>query len=38
MVVPQKEVETPDSGKGAVNAVQDLYDVVQHDVLSINMR
>ena len=24
--------------RGAVNAVQDLYDVVRHDVLSINMR
>jgi callose synthase len=31
-------VETPESEKGAVKAVQDLYDVVRHDVLSINMR
>ncbi|OWM73432.1 hypothetical protein CDL15_Pgr026531 [Punica granatum] len=33
-----KEAETPDSDNGAVKAVQDLYDVVRHDVLSINMR
>jgi callose synthase len=33
-----KEVETPLLEKGAVEAVQDLYDVVRHDVLSINMR
>ena len=31
----QKEV---DQEKGAVKAVQDLYDVVRYDVLSINMR
>lgn len=34
----QKEVETPELEKGAIKAVQDLYDVVRHDVLSINMR
>lgn len=34
----QKEAETPVLQKGAVQAVQDLYDVVRHDVLSINMR
>ncbi|KAI4307526.1 hypothetical protein L6164_030703 [Bauhinia variegata] len=33
-----KEVETPELEKGAVKAVQDLYDVVRLDVLSINMR
>ena len=34
----QKEEENPVSVKGAVDAVRDLYDVVRHDVLSINMR
>lgn len=34
----QKEVGTSDLEKGAVKAVQDLYDVVKHDVLSVNMR
>lgn len=34
----QKEGETSDLEKGAVKAVQDLYDIVRHDVLSINMR
>lgn len=38
MFVLQKEAETADSEKGAIKAVQDLYDVVQYDVLSINMR
>ncbi|KAK2405711.1 callose synthase [Trifolium repens] len=33
-----KETETPELEKGAVRAVQDLYDVVRYDVLSINMR
>ncbi|KAF7837120.1 callose synthase 9 [Senna tora] len=33
-----KEPETPELERGAVKAVQDLYDVVTHDVLSINMR
>ncbi|KAK4771868.1 hypothetical protein SAY86_013643 [Trapa natans] len=33
-----KEAETSNPIKGAVKAVQDLYDVVHHDVLSINMR
>ncbi|XP_059430071.1 callose synthase 9-like [Corylus avellana] len=33
-----KEVETPEYENGAVKAVQDLYDVVRHDVLSTNMR
>ncbi|XP_058774433.1 callose synthase 9-like [Vicia villosa] len=33
-----KETETPDLERGAVRAVQDLYDVVRHDVLSLNMR
>ena len=34
----QKGAETPEMEKGAVKAVQDLYDVVRHDVLSIDMR
>lgn len=34
----QKETETPELERGAVRAVQDLYDVMRHDVLSINMR
>lgn len=38
MLLAQKEVEEPDLVNGAVKAVQDLYDVVQHDVLSVNMR
>lgn len=29
----QKEPETPELEKGAVKAVQDLYDVVHHDIL-----
>ncbi|KAM3740911.1 hypothetical protein ACB098_08G135300 [Castanea mollissima] len=33
-----KGAETPEMEKGAVKAVQDLYDVVRHDVLSIDMR
>ncbi|XP_028182986.1 callose synthase 9-like [Glycine soja] len=33
-----KETETPELERGAVRAVQDLYDVMRHDVLSINMR
>ncbi|GAU12085.1 hypothetical protein TSUD_00510 [Trifolium subterraneum] len=33
-----KETETPELEKGAVRAVQDLYDVIRHDVLSMNMR
>ncbi|GAB4846294.1 Callose synthase 9 [Ancistrocladus abbreviatus] len=33
-----KEVETPELDKGAVEAIQDLYDVVVHDILSVNMR
>ncbi|KAL5539806.1 hypothetical protein UlMin_044300, partial [Ulmus minor] len=33
-----KETETSELEKGAVQAVQDLYDVIRHDVLSINMR
>ncbi|KAI3414751.1 uncharacterized protein J3R85_015925 [Psidium guajava] len=33
-----KESETEDLEKGAIKAVQDLYDVVRYDVLSINMR
>ncbi|KAK2977667.1 hypothetical protein RJ640_015664 [Escallonia rubra] len=32
-----KEVETPELVNGAVKAVQDLYDVVRIDILSINM-
>lgn len=31
-------METPEYEKGAVKAVQDLYDVVRHDVLSTNIR
>ncbi|XP_030955588.1 callose synthase 9 [Quercus lobata] len=33
-----KGAETPEMENGAVKAVQDLYDVVRHDVLSIDMR
>ncbi|XP_058090544.1 callose synthase 9 isoform X3 [Magnolia sinica] len=33
-----KEIESPELAKGAVKAVQDLYDVVRHDILSRNMR
>ncbi|KAK9154596.1 hypothetical protein Sjap_002076 [Stephania japonica] len=33
-----KEPETPELAKGAVEAVQDLYDVVQCDILNVNMR
>ncbi|OVA03159.1 Glycosyl transferase [Macleaya cordata] len=33
-----KETESPELTKGAVKAVQDLYDVVRHDILSVNMR
>ncbi|XP_059665125.1 callose synthase 9 [Cornus florida] len=33
-----KENETPELESGAIKAIQDLYDVVRHDVLSINMR
>lgn len=33
-----KETETPELERGAVRAVQDLYDVVRYDVLSIDMR
>ncbi|KAI8526298.1 hypothetical protein RHMOL_Rhmol13G0297700 [Rhododendron molle] len=33
-----KEAEKPDLHNGAVKAIQDLYDVVHHDVLSVNMR
>ncbi|MCH80986.1 callose synthase 9-like, partial [Trifolium medium] len=33
-----KETETPELERGAVGAVQDLYDVVRYDVLSIHMR
>lgn len=34
----QKEEESPELAKGAVEAVQDLYDVVRHDIISFNMR
>lgn len=34
----QKGGGTSELEKGAVKAVQDLYDVVHHDVLSVNMR
>ncbi|PSR90233.1 Callose synthase [Actinidia chinensis var. chinensis] len=33
-----KEAETPEVHNGAVKAIQDLYDVVRHDILAINMR
>ncbi|CAL1390847.1 unnamed protein product [Linum trigynum] len=33
-----KEAGTPEMEKGAIKAVQDLYDVIQHDVLSIDKR
>ncbi|XP_021899823.1 callose synthase 9-like [Carica papaya] len=38
ILIAQKEKEKPELEKGAIKAVQDLYDVVRHDVLSINMR
>ncbi|KAJ8436464.1 hypothetical protein Cgig2_000449 [Carnegiea gigantea] len=38
MGVLQKGSETSDLKKGAVKAVQDLYDVIRYDVLAINMR
>lgn len=38
MDVFQKEAETPDLKKGAIKAVLDLYDVVRHDVLAVDMR
>lgn len=34
----QKEEESPEMAKGAVKAVQDLYDVVRHDIIYLNMR
>ncbi|KAF7149422.1 hypothetical protein RHSIM_Rhsim03G0142900 [Rhododendron simsii] len=34
----EKEAEKPDLHNGAVKAIQDLYNVVHHDVLSVNMR
>ncbi|XXG39232.1 hypothetical protein AAC387_Pa01g0246 [Persea americana] len=33
-----KEEESPELANGAVEAVQDLYDVVRHDIISLNMR
>ncbi|XP_020203976.1 callose synthase 9 [Cajanus cajan] len=33
-----RETETPELERGAVRAVQDLYDVMRFDVLTINMR
>lgn len=38
ILLVQKEAEKPDLHNGAVKAIQDLYDVVHHDVLSVNMR
>ncbi|KAM0845875.1 hypothetical protein ACQ4PT_056064 [Festuca glaucescens] len=34
---PVKEAESGDMKKGAVNATQDLYEVVHHEVLSVDM-
>lgn len=34
----QKEEHTPELEQGAVRAIQDLYDVIHHDVLSLDMR
>lgn len=34
----QRESKTPELEKGAVKAVQDLYDVVHYDILTLNMR
>lgn len=34
----KKEAKAPELEKDAVQAVQDLYDVVRHDILSVNMR
>lgn len=34
----QKSDKTPELETGAVKAILDLYDVMRHDVLSINMR
>ncbi|XP_010535892.1 PREDICTED: callose synthase 9 isoform X2 [Tarenaya hassleriana] len=33
-----KENETPENEKGAIKALQDLYDVMRLDILSVNMR
>ncbi|XP_077221579.1 glucan synthase-like 10 [Tasmannia lanceolata] len=33
-----RQEESSEVAKGAVKAVQDLYDVVRHDILSVNMR
>ncbi|XP_050219480.1 callose synthase 9 [Mercurialis annua] len=33
-----KEPETPELKKGAIKAIQDLYDVVRYDILSVIMR
>ncbi|WZY83448.1 hypothetical protein YC2023_029832 [Brassica napus] len=33
-----KENETPEHAKGAIKALQDLYDVIRLDVLNVNMR
>ncbi|XP_010257473.1 PREDICTED: callose synthase 9 [Nelumbo nucifera] len=32
-----KKEESPEMTKGAVKALQDLYDVIRHDVISVNM-
>jgi callose synthase len=34
----QKENETPEHAKGAIKALQDLYDVMRLDILTFNMR
>ena len=34
----QKENETTEHAKGAIKALQDLYDVIRLDVLNFNMR
>lgn len=36
--VKQKGSGTADLEKGAVKAIQDLYDVIRYDVLAVNMR
>ena len=34
----KKEAESTDSADGAIKAIQDLYDVIHHDVYNLDMR
>ncbi|KAH0891023.1 hypothetical protein HID58_053452, partial [Brassica napus] len=38
LTIEPKENETPEHAKGAIKALQDLYDVIRLDVLNFNMR